>query len=147
MDPQYIPEKNFRNLKKYWTHEIPTRKNVGPTKHPRKKLVLTKYPQGKKFWTYKLPTRKILGLSKYPPEKLLDPHNTYEKKCWTSEISMKKNLGPTKAQWHETYDSTSPTEISTINILLILNCVNIKLGTGNKHYVRKSTLTAACSWV
>ena len=24
------------NEKIFWTHEIPTRKNVGPTKHPRK---------------------------------------------------------------------------------------------------------------
>ena len=26
-------------MEKFWTHEIPTRKNVGPTKYPREKML------------------------------------------------------------------------------------------------------------
>ena len=55
---------------KYWTYEIPTRKNFGPTKYPRENI-----------WTHKTTTRKNM-----------DPRNTYEKKFWTHEIPTGKNF-------------------------------------------------------
>ena len=50
--------------KKLWTHEIPTRKNLGPTKYPREKI-----------WD--------------PRDKMWDPRNTHEKKFGTYEIPTK----------------------------------------------------------
>ena len=48
LDPRNTHEKNF------WTYEIPTRKNVRPTKY------------------------QIFVLTKYPQEKISDPRNTHE---------------------------------------------------------------------
>ena len=49
LDPQNTNEKRFLPYKiptrKTWTHEIATRKNLGPTKYPREKT--QKYPQEK----------------------------------------------------------------------------------------------------
>ena len=59
---EILTRKNFGLARKFWTHEIPTRKNFRPTK----------YPQEKNFE----PT-------KYPRENILDPRNTHEKKFWT----------------------------------------------------------------
>ena len=41
--------------KKFWTHEIPTRKNLGPTNYPRKKV-----------WDPRNTHEKKLGPTKYP---------------------------------------------------------------------------------
>ena len=115
--------------KKFCTHEISTRKNAGPTKYPRKKIL---FPR----------TRKTFGPTKYPREKISDPRNTlekkisnprntHEKKFQTHETHRRKNFGPTKyprekkirilkgtvAQLHETYethDDTIPPEFSTL---------------------------------
>ena len=91
---QHAREKNLypRNYpqEKYWTYEIPTRKNFGPTKYPRE---------------------KIFEPTKYPREKISDSRNTHEKNFWTHEGTV--------VRWHkthETHHSTRPTEFSTLNI-------------------------------
>ena len=43
--------------RKFWTHEIPTRKNLGPTKYPKEKIWDSPNTHGKK---------------------ILDPQNTHE---------------------------------------------------------------------
>ena len=72
--------------KKFCTHKVSTRKNVEPTKYPRKKnswtpdiltrktFGPTKYPREKKSRTHKILTRKRFRLTKYPREKCWDPH-------------------------------------------------------------------------
>ena len=99
----------------------------------------------KKFRTHEIP----------PRQQILDPQNTHEKKFGTleiptrkkirtREITKRKNFVPMKEQWHETHDGTRPTEFSTLNITLLLNCVSsINLGKVNKHCVRKLTLIGA----
>ena len=77
--------------KKLGTHEIPTRKNLRPTKYPLKKL-----------GSHKLPTTKNWGPTKYPREKTDDPRTTHE---------------GTMAWWHwthETYDGTRPAKSSAL---------------------------------
>ena len=59
---------------KFWTHEIPTRKNLRPMKYP----VI-------KSWTHEIPTRKKFEPAKYPREKIWDPR-----------IHKRKNFGSTK---------------------------------------------------
>ena len=105
--------------KKSWIHKIPTRKNIGPTKYQRDEISDPQNTHEKTFWTYEIPPTT---------------------KFWTREIPTKKNFGPTKAQLHDTHNGTRPTEFSTLNITLLLNCVSINLGTINKHYVRTLTL-------
>ena len=53
----------------FWTHEIPDRKTLGPT-------------------------RRIMNCTKYPREKFLDPRDTNEKKFQTHEILMRKYFRP-----------------------------------------------------
>ena len=88
---------NYEILKifgeKFWTHEIPTRRNLestrknpGPTKHPGEKNLDSRNTHEKKFETRKIPTRKNLGPTKYPSENILNPRNTPEKKFLTHEI-------------------------------------------------------------
>ena len=89
---------------KYWTHEIPTRKNFGPTSYPqekildpREKILDPRHTHEEKFWTHKIPTRKKFGPTKYPREK-----------TWWHNGTM--------TQWHqtqETHDGTWPTKFST----------------------------------
>ena len=59
--------------RKFWPHEIATRKNLGLTKNPpEKNFAPTKYPREKFethekiFWTHEIPTTKNLGPTKYP---------------------------------------------------------------------------------
>ena len=70
---------------KFWTHEIPTRKNLGPMKYP---LI--------KSWTHERPTRKKLEPAKYPREKI-----------WNPRIHKIKNFGSTKHP--RRHDDTTPT--------------------------------------
>ena len=105
MDPLNIHEKTFR------THEIPTRKNLGPTKYPREKISDPRNTQGKKFETHEIPTTKIR-----------DPQNTHRKIFWTHEIPTRKIFRPTKARWHrihENHDGTRLTKFSTLEKFLL----------------------------
>ena len=43
--------------RKFWTHEIPTRKNLGPTKYPKEKIWDSPNTHGKKFRPTKYPRR------------------------------------------------------------------------------------------
>ena len=54
---------------KFWTHEISTRKNFGPTKYQREKVSALQNTHEKNFWTHEIATRKNLGPTKYPREK------------------------------------------------------------------------------
>ena len=80
---------------KYWTYEIPTRKNFGPTKYPRENI-----------WTHKTTTRKNMDPRNTHGKNFLNPRNTHEKKFQTHETPTRKIFGPTKARW---YDGTRPT--------------------------------------
>ena len=64
--------------RKFWTHEIPKRKNPEPTKYSREKTLDPRNTHEKNFGTNEIPTRKYLGPTKYPREKILDPRNTHE---------------------------------------------------------------------
>ena len=52
--------------RKFWTLEIPTRRNLGPTKYPREKVLDPRNTHEKKLWTHEIPTRKYFGPTKYP---------------------------------------------------------------------------------
>ena len=69
--------------RKFWTHEIPTRKNLGPAKYPR---------------------GKTLDPRNTHEKKICDPLNTHQKIFWTHEIPMRKIFGPTK--YALTHDGT-----------------------------------------
>ena len=45
------------NEKKFWTHKIPTRKKLRPTKYPRENILNPRNTKKKKFWTHKIPTK------------------------------------------------------------------------------------------
>ena len=90
--------------RKFWTHKIPTRKNLGPKKHPREKTLNTRKIHVKKFGIHEIPTRRYFRPTKSPLENILDLQTTHEKKFWTHEI-------PTKARWH---NGTRPTKFSTL---------------------------------
>ena len=115
---------NYEILKifgeKFWTHEIPTRRNLestrknpGPTKHPgeknldsrnthEKKFETRKIPTRKKFGTHEIPIRKYFEPTKYPREKIFDPRNTHGAKM-------------TRWHWtHETHDGTRPTKFCSL---------------------------------
>ena len=105
LDPLNIHEKTFR------IHEIPTRKNLGPTKYPREKISDPRNTHGKKFETHEIPTTKIR-----------DPQNTHRKIFWTHEIPTRKIFRPTKAGWHEiheNHDGTRLTKFSTLEKFLL----------------------------
>ena len=78
---KFPTRENFElNEKKFWAHEIPTRKNFGSTKY------------SENIWD-----------TNYLWENILDPRNTHrkifwthEKIFWTHEIPMRKYFGPTK---------------------------------------------------
>ena len=130
----YIITRYLCNMheKKFCTHEITHKKNIGPTKYPPEKILdprnihekifgPTKQPR-EKIWTHEIPTRKNFGPTKYPREKIFEPtkyprekiadsRNTHEKNFWTHEGTV--------VRWHkthETHHSTRPTEFSTLNI-------------------------------
>ena len=68
---KYPREKNcdLRNTheKKFGTHGIPMRKDLGPTKYSREKI-----------GTHAIPSIKNLGPTKYPRKKIWNPRNTHE---------------------------------------------------------------------
>ena len=79
--------------KESWTQKIPTRKNLEPTKYPRKHILDSPNTQEKNN---------------------SNPRNTYDKKSWnihkkkieTHKIPTRKNFTPIKAWCH---DGTRPT--------------------------------------
>ena len=73
--------------RKFWTHEIPTRKSLGPTKYPREKIWDPRNTHEKKFGTHKIPTRKNLGPTKYP-----------------RRYDGTMVLDPRDPQWHATHE-------------------------------------------
>ena len=77
---------------KKWTHEIPVRKNFGPTNTHEKKSSDPRNTHDKKFRTHE----KILDPRNTHEKKNSDPRNTREKKFWTHEYP----------RWH---DGTKPT--------------------------------------
>ena len=89
--------------KKFWTYDIPKRKNFGPTNDPIENILDPRNTQEKKFWSHEIATRKIFGHAKNPREKILDPRNSHEKK-----------IGPFKARLHYDTGHTIPTEFSTL---------------------------------
>ena len=111
-----------RNIheKKIYTHETSTRKNVGPTKYPRKKLLDPRNTHEKKSYSHereklleptKYPRQKILDLQnireknlepmKYSRKKGSDPRNTHEKEIGSHEISTRKKFRTTNVRWHD----------------------------------------------
>ena len=102
-----------RNIheKKYWTHEIPTRKNFGPTKYASRKIVNPQHTHEKKFRIHETPTRKNLETSKYPGEKF-----------WTHKTPKRKNFGPTKTERHH---DTRPKMAQDPRNLAHSFCVNL----------------------
>ena len=95
--------------RKFWTHEIPARNNLGPTKYPQKEILDLQITHKKKLWTHEGPTRK----------KIWKPQNTNEKIFWTDKRSTKarcydgnrltrptmardlRNLLPSKENWEK----------------------------------------------
>ena len=59
--------------RKFWTHEISTRKTVALMKYSREKILDPQNTHKKKLWTHKIPTRKKLRPTKYLRGKTLDP--------------------------------------------------------------------------
>ena len=94
---------------KSWTHEMPTRKNLRPTKYPREKVWDLGNTHEKKIGTHEIPTKKSLRSTKYPRKKVWDARNTHEKIFWTHKIPTGKIFGPTKARWHSGTRPTRPT--------------------------------------
>ena len=61
---------------KFWTHEIPTRKNFWPTKFSwEKKFQPKKHSQQKKIRTHEIPTRKNSGLTMARWHEIHETHN------------------------------------------------------------------------
>ena len=86
MYPRNTYEKKFR------THEIPTRKNFGPTQYRREKNLDPQNTQKRKnFEPTKYPQGKNLD-PRNTNEKNLDPRNTHEKKVQIHEILVRKIL-------------------------------------------------------
>lgn len=48
---------NISTEKKFWTPEIPMRKNFGPTKYPEKKIFDSRNIKEKRFWTHEIPMK------------------------------------------------------------------------------------------
>ena len=93
----------FSHEKIFWAHEIPTRKNFGPTKYPREKIWTDEgNTHEKKFRTRKIPTRLSFGPTKYPLEKILNPRNTHKGKMVRLHLTQ------------DTHDGTRPTKFSTL---------------------------------
>ena len=59
--------------RKFWTHKIPTRKNLGPTKYPQETILEPQNTQEKNFETHEIPMRKNVGPTIYPRKNILDP--------------------------------------------------------------------------
>ena len=107
--PRRKSQENFidpwnTHYKKLWTHKILLRKNVGPTKYPKEKLLEVGNIHNKNCWITEISThKKNIGLRKYPLEKIVNPQNTHKKKMldqrtthkkkwWTHEIPTRKIL-------------------------------------------------------
>ena len=84
--------------KKSWTHKIPTRRNIGPKKYPRQKIVYPQNTNQHKFWAHEwaheIPRRRSFKPTKHPQEKALDPRNAREKIFRTQVGTM--------TRWRET---------------------------------------------
>ena len=90
LDPRNTHEKNVGSTKypreKFWTHEIPTRKNFEHTKYQPGKILDTRAeifdPRNtheRKLWTHEILTRGNYGHTKYQPEEILDTRNTHKR--------------------------------------------------------------------
>ena len=55
-----IENYEITNERKCWTHEIPTRKNLGPTKYSREKILNPRNTHEKEIGTHALLTKKNL---------------------------------------------------------------------------------------
>ena len=89
LDPRNTHEKKFE------THKISMRKNVGPTKYPREKIWDPKYPPEKILDPRNI-HEKNLAPTKYPPEQIWNPWIIHDKKIETHKIPTRKYFGPTK---------------------------------------------------
>ena len=78
----------------FCSHEIPTRKNFGPTNYLRKNLLEPQNSHMKKFWTHEIPIKTKFWTHEIHTRIFLESQNTHEKKCWTMEIPTGKNIGP-----------------------------------------------------
>ena len=58
--------KEVTHERKFRTHEIPTRKNLGPTKYPGESFLGPRNTHEQKFWPHEIPTSRNFGLTKYP---------------------------------------------------------------------------------
>ena len=74
------------------THEIPTRKNPGPTKYPLGKIWDPGNTHEKKFETHEIPTVKNFGSTNYPREKFSDQQRQDDTMARDSRY----------LRWHET---------------------------------------------
>ena len=108
--------------KKFCTHEIPTRKNFGPTKYPREKTLDTRNTHKTRntpeniFWTHEIPTRKYFGPTKYPRKHFGARH--------TDEGTMA--LNPRDPQWNATHEilltrKTPGNTRKNLHLLLVTN--------------------------
>ena len=107
----YIFASYQRNIleKKFWTHEILTKKHFGLTKCLRQKI-----------WTHQIPTRTGFGPKKYPREKISNPRNSHEKTFGTLEIPTRNYFRPTKARWYDGTRSTRPTHQNVCIVKMLL---------------------------
>ena len=60
-------------MKKFWIHELPTKKDLGSTKYPQERNLDPRNTHEKKFLTHEIPTRRNFGSTKYPGEKHSGP--------------------------------------------------------------------------
>ena len=80
---------------KSWIHEIPTRKNLRPTKYPWEKMLDPRNTHEKKFETQNIHQKKS-WTHEISMRKILHPRNTHQNKFGTHELSTIKKLRPTK---------------------------------------------------
>ena len=107
---QQTPE-NYKiaHERKFWSCEIPTRKNLGPTKYPQEEIGDPRNTHEEKSETHKIPTQKNQ-----------DPQNMHQKKLRIRKIRTRKILDPQTthkgmmAWWYETHDDTQRTKFSTL---------------------------------
>ena len=86
--------------KKFHTSKRPTRKNFGPAKYPREKILGPRTDHKRNFCTHEISTRKSFGATKNLWEKLLDSRSTMTR--WHEA--------------HETYNGTWPTIVFFVKI-------------------------------
>ena len=63
--------------KRFWTHELPQEKNLGPTKHPRENTWDPRNTHEKIFWAHSIPTKTGWRGATRPtrPKMARDPQN------------------------------------------------------------------------